>query len=129
MGYKNGDQLILRIQEDFGYKEKKYRQASVTVISDVSTSTDDPRYMCYVPCYENVPGSYTITERHLKWHNIPKKFLGEQACTVSWLTDVFKHIPAPASEQCDRCKEPIMGAVRGEDGAFRCRACRENPWR
>ena len=130
MMYRLGDEVILRIEEDFGYTPKSVKHVKVQVIGFISNSfSNDPEYLCYVPPYLSVPSSFIINKRHIKYYDVDPKFLDDTGCFITTATPVYKHLPALLAEKCDNCDEPVQGAVRDTFGVYVCRACRENPYR
>ena len=129
MLYGRGDEVILKVEEDFGYKDKVFRRVKVMIVGyNTDCEGPDAEYLCYVPCYELAPNSFTLTERHLKYYGVERKFLGDTACFITRKTPIFKHIKALPGEKCDHCKDFVVDAVR-VDGTYQCRACKENAWR
>lgn len=122
--YHVGDELVLRIEEDFGYTDKTFRDVKVQVIG-VGIDQD----VCYVPHYLNVPGSFRLGANHMKWFGFHKKFLNEMGLLILPDTKIVRVIKAIQGEPCERCQEFIIGAVKSLDEPVRCRACRENPYR
>lgn len=130
MRYRIGDELILKVEEDFGYSQKTYRQVKVQVIGyNIDCDGDDAEYLVYVPHYETLKSTWTLTERHAHWYHVDKKFVGDNVAFIQARHPVYKHIPAPLGERCDRCQDFSEGAVRDQHGNYTCRACRLNPYR
>lgn len=124
-----GDELVLNIEDNFGYRDKTVRQIKVQIINVSYDEYDSsPMYLCYVPSYLTHPGSFKISELTCKKFKLAKKWLGEQAVMVQHVASIARRIEAPRGEQCSRCKDFVVGATKSED-EFRCRACKENPWR
>lgn len=129
MRYHQGDEVVLKVEDDFGYTDKTYRCAKVTVLSfDADVDADDAQYICYVPSYESVPKSFTIRRMHVDWYELDGKYLGENACFITSKTPIYRHLPATPGACCERCKEFFEGAS-SFDSKFRCTSCTTNPWR
>jgi hypothetical protein len=132
MKYSRWDELILKVEDQFGYRDKINAYLKVTVIGfDPDCEGDYAQYMCYIPPYERIPfgfQTFTCNKQHIKAFEIDPKFLGDTVCLITSKTPTVKHLPAPKGEKCDRCKEFHIGAVRNND-AFLCRQCRQNPYR
>jgi hypothetical protein len=129
--YKTGDEVVLKVEEDFGYKDKTYRSVKVLVLGySLDSDSDEIDYLCYVPQYEILQGTFKIGSWHVKRHGCEKKFVGEQGVFITASTPIFKHVPGIPGEKCERCEEFFPHVVKPEGSlTFRCRACRENPWR
>jgi hypothetical protein len=129
MRYRKGDELVLKVEEDFGYTDRTYRRVKVQVIGhNVDSDSDEAEYLVYVPPYEFMKGTWTLTERHASWYNVDHRFIGDEVIFIRARHPIYKHFPAPQGESCDNCKEFVEGAQRGNDG-YVCRACRFNPYR
>ena len=124
MEYKTGDELVILVEDTFGYRDKLPRRLKIQVIG-----TCGDYHLCYVPPYDSHRDSEKISERTLNRFNAEKKFLGDEGLIFHRASDVIKHIPSPVGTKCDRCKEFINSGIRTEGVDFHCRACRENPWR
>lgn len=130
MRYRIGDELILKIEEDFGYSQKTHRRVKVQVIGyNIDCDGDDAEYLVYVPRYETLKHTWTLSEHHARWYHVDRKFIGDDVMFIAAHHPVYKHLPAPQGEQCDRCHEFVEGAVRDNHGDYTCRACRFNPYR
>lgn len=130
MMYRIGDEVVLKIQDTFGYTDTTYRSAKVQVIGyDTDDSSTYTQYLCYVPPYETVPKSFVINRTHIKLLNVDPKFLGDTGCFITMFTETYKHIPAKDGALCARCDEFCEGAQHTDDEPYFCRACRENPYR
>lgn len=132
MVYSKWDEVILKVEDLFGYRDKVYAKLKVMIIG-VSTDCDGDyaQYLCYVPAYERIPygfPTFTINRQHLKYFDVDPKFLGDIGCLITQAMPIFKHLPAPRGEKCDHCGDFGMGAVRTDD-TYICRLCRENPYR
>ena len=124
MQFNIGDELVLPVDDMFGYKDKIIRKIKVQVIG----ITEDAA-ICYVPSYENHPFSQKINEKIISFYKLNKKFLGEQSIVVFDDSIIEKIYPALQGENCDNCKEFVEEGIRYDDHKFLCRACKENPWR
>lgn len=130
MRYRVGDELILKIEENFGYKQKTYRRVKVQVIGyNIDCGGDDAEYLVYVPPYESVKNTWTLSDRHANWYGVDKKFVGDDVMFIVARHPIYKHMPAPQGEKCDRCNEFHEGAVRDDNDEYTCRACKFNPFR
>jgi hypothetical protein len=132
MRYSKWDEVILKVEDRFGYRDKVYSRLKVMVLGfDADNDSDSAQYLCYVPAYERVPygfPTFTITKQHLRYFGVEDKFLGDTGCFITARMAIFKHLPAPKGEKCDKCGDFGIGAVRS-DGVYLCRPCRENPYR
>jgi len=128
MTYNIGDELVVIVNDDFGYNQKIERTLKVQVIGidDDSTSMT---FLCYVPSYLSHPMSVKITDMISRRFSVQKKFLGEQGVTISAYEKIARHVPCIKSEQCDHCHDFVSGGERIPEVRFLCRACKENPWR
>jgi hypothetical protein len=133
MRYKRGDEIVLKVEDNFGYRDKVYSRVKVMIIGfDTDCDGDDAMYLCYVPCYETLPygfNSFTIDHYHAKYFDLEDKFLGDNGCFITAKTPIFKHVPVTPGEWCDRCNEFFNHAEASDKKSYRCRACKENPWR
>ena len=130
MPYGIGDEVVLNVEEDFGYSDKTHRRCSVTILAyDADDSGSAVQYLCYIPQYDRMPKMFSIGRQHVSWYGLDTKYLGEQGCFISDSTPIFRHHPTALGENCDRCDEFIESAERVVDEKFFCRACRENPYR
>lgn len=130
MRYKRGDELLLKVKDTFGYSDVTYRSVKVQVIGfNVDCDGPDAEYLVYVPSYSYVKSSFVLTQRHANWYSVDAKFIGDNVMFITAKHPIYKRIPAVEGERCDRCNEFCEGAVRSENDAYMCRACRENPWR
>lgn len=130
MRYRIGDELILKVEEDFGYREKTCRRVKVQVIGyNIDCDSDDAEYLVYVPPYESMKNTWTLSERHANWYGVDHKFIGDDVMFIPAQHPIYKHMPAPEGEKCDRCCEFHEGAVRDDNNVYMCRACRLNPFR
>lgn len=130
MKYGLWDEILLKVEDDFGYLDKTYRSVKVMVIGyDISTNGADADYLCYVPQYEHIQDSFKINDRDIKQYNLEKKFLGDQAIFITRDTQIYKHIRAVQGEKCDRCSVFVELAMRDENYEYKCKACKLNPWR
>jgi hypothetical protein len=131
MKYAVGDEVILDVEDDFGYSDKVHRSVKVQVIATYIDETEDDssnEFICYVPPYSSVPGSFTINHTHVKWYGIDKKFLNDDGCIITETTPVLRHHPAPLGDHCDNCNDFVQGAERTNND-FVCRSCVQNPYR
>ena len=133
MKYSRWDEVILKVDDLFGYTDRIVSHLKVMVIgSDVDCYGDHAQYLCYIPPYERVPGgfqTFKINRFHLRHFDIEPKYLGDDGCFITADDPIHKHIPAARGERCDHCDDFIAGGERNEQGSFHCRACRENPYR
>jgi len=133
MPYSKWDEVVLSIEDSFGYGHKLFSKLKVIVIGYDCNVGYDVQYLCYVPPYETVPcgfKTFKITQAHIKYFNADKKFLGDYGCFITKSTQIHKHAPAETGEKCDRCGIWCGGAERGfNDDAFMCSSCRTNPYR
>lgn len=126
MKYNVGDELVLKVEENFGYADKTYRSVKVQIIAYTSDYSGD--YLVYVPQYDNLQTSFVLTQQHAKKYNIDKKFIGEDAAFIGSNHPIYKHFPRRLGNTCKKCNEFIELADDNDDD-YNCRACRENPWR
>lgn len=130
MRYHKGDELLLKIQDNFGHSDTTYRSVKVQVIGfNIDCDGPDAEYLVYVPSYSYLKNTFILTERHANWYEIDKKFIGDDVAFITARHLIFKHIPAIAGKRCQRCKEFFDGAQKNDENSYTCRACRENPWR
>lgn len=132
MKYSVWDEVILKVEDKFGYSDKYYSKLKVIILGvDYDTSDSYAQYLCYIPPYENLPyqfKTFIIDRYHVKTYNCDSKFIGERGCLISAWTPTYQHIPAPKGEYCDRCRTWFEG-VENIDNKFRCKSCRDNPYR
>lgn len=130
MRYRIGDELILKIEDDFGYSEKTFRSAKVQVIGyNTDGVGEDAEYLVYVPHYEKMNNTFTLNASHARWYCVDPKFIGDDVAFIASHHPVYNHIPAPQGENCDRCGEFNEGSVRDVNDAYTCRACKFNRFR
>lgn len=130
MRYRIGDELILKVEDDFGYSSKTFRSVKVQVIGyNIDGDGDDAEYMVYVPSYERMTNTFELGAHHAKWYGVDPKFIGDDVAFIPARHAIYKHLPAPVGEKCDRCGEFNEGSVRDVNDAYTCRACKENPFR
>lgn len=132
MKYHVWDEIILRVDDQFGYKDKVVSRLKVMVLGFESDVVGNrAQYLCYVPPYEKVPygfNTFVIDRHHQRHFKFDQKFIGDTGCFITAANPIHKHIPAAQGERCDHCNEFFAGAVRDENG-YKCRSCRENPYR
>jgi len=128
MGYKIGDELVVLVDDTFGYRDIVMRPVKVQIIGREGDGSST-LYLCYVPSYLSHPNSSMMTDRTLKRYGADKKFLNDEGIVIRQGSDVVKHIPCQEGEKCDHCGDFIISGVRDMDNCFKCRACHENPWR
>lgn len=129
MNYKVGDELVLKIEEDFGYKDKTIRNVKVLVIGfDLDCDGPDAEYMCYVPQYERIKDSFILGKNHQRVYNFHQKYIGDEGVIITINTSISKHIVSPTGENCYNCNNFIEGAEKIND-VYACKACKDNPWR
>ncbi len=130
MRYRRGDELVLKIEEDFGYCDKTHRRVKVQVIGyNIDCDGPDAEYLVYVPAYESMAETWTLTERHADWYGANHKFIGDTVAFINADHPISQHFPSVEGENCDRCNEFVAGGTRKEDASYTCRACTLNPWR
>lgn len=133
MRYSKWDEVVLKVEDRFGYRDKFYSHLKVMIIGfDTDCEGSSAQYLCYVPPYERVPfgfPTFTIDRHHAKHFGLDPKFVGDVGCFITSRMPVYKHIVAAKGEKCDHCKTWFDGAIREEDGTYLCRSCRENPYR
>ena len=130
MRYKVGDELVLKVDSSFGYRDKTFRRVKVQVIGhNTDNDSDQAEYLVYVPPYEHLSGTWQLTPRHASYYEVDPKFIGDDVAFIKARHPIYKHVPAPVGERCDHCNEFFEGAVRADDGSYMCRACRLDPWR
>jgi len=130
MRYRKGDELVLKVEEDFGYNDKTFRRVKVQVIGhNIDSDNDEAEYLVYVPPYEHLKGTWTLSERHANWYGVDKRFVGDEVIFIRARHPIYKHHPAPVGEKCDKCREFAEGAIRDDDGNYVCQSCRFNPYR
>lgn len=81
--------------------------------------------LVYIPHYQSVRVSFKVERKHMRDYGVNPKFMGEQAVFVQ-LEDIVKHLPQLDGAHCQNCGVFVEYA---EPTNFRCRACKENPWR
>lgn len=132
MKYRLGDEVVLKVEDSFGYTVKTFSPLKVMVLGcDVDVESSNAQYLCYVPVYERIPvgfGTFKIDRLHARHFRVDAKYVGQIGCFITAKYAIYKHIQAVQGEKCDHCRDFFEGATR-VDGAYRCRACRENPWR
>lgn len=132
MRYSKWDEVVLKVEDNFGYKDKVAARLKVMVLGfDTDCDSDCAQYLCYVPVYERIPygfPTFTIDKYHVRHFDLDPKFLGDTGCFITAKMPIYHHTPAPKGEKCDHCKDFYEGAVR-EDGIYLCRPCKENPYR
>lgn len=133
MRYSKWDEVVLKVDDAFGYKDKVFARLKVMVLGiDTDCAGNHAQYLCYVPPYERVPygfATFTIDRHHIRHFNLEAKFLGDMGCFITSKNPIYKHIVAPKGEKCDKCKTFFEGVNREDDGTYFCRSCKENPWR
>lgn len=137
MSYSAWDEVVVRVEDSFGYKHRIYTGVKVTIIGidDSDTRMDDSgiiQYLCYVPHWTRLPvgfKTFKITQHHMKFYGFDSRFIGDQGCFITNNTPIMQHIPAAKGERCERCKTFFAGVQVDDHGSYRCRACKENPWR
>lgn len=132
MSYSLWDEVILKLQDTFGYKDKVFTKLKVMIVAiDYDSNDDRVRYLCYVPSYEKIPhgfSTFTIEKFHERRFGVDKKFVGDTGCFITSMLPIYKHIPAPKGEKCDHCGQWFEGVER-KDGVYTCRPCTEDPYR
>lgn len=132
MKYHVWDEVVLKVDDLFGYKDKVFSRLKVMVLGfDSDCIGDRGQYLCYVPSYERVPcgfPTFVIDQGHQRHFKFDPKFIGDIGCFITIANPIYKHLPAPKGEKCDRCKTWFEGAER-DSGVYLCRGCRENPYR
>lgn len=127
--YNAWDQVVISVGGTSDDGKPFSSPVSATVIGhNYDPDSPSTEYLCYVPQYETTPASFRITDYHVQWWKADARFLGEQGLFVGHDTRVTKHVPAVPGERCERCQEFVPHAPKTAD-AYRCRACRENPYR
>lgn len=130
MRYRKGDELVLKVDASFGYSDKTYRPVKVLIIGhNVDSENDEAEYLVYVPPYEHLSGTWTLLDKHASWYGADRKYIGDSVTFIRARHPIYKHLPGKVGSNCDRCKEFIEGAERDQSGAFKCSACRFNPYR
>lgn len=132
MRYSKWDEVVLKVPDNFGYRDKVVSHLKVTIIG-VDYETDDSyaQYLCYIPHYENVPygfKTFSVTRQHVKHFDLDEKFLGETGCFITAITPIHKHVKARRGETCDYCHNWVDSAEK-TNNVFVCYSCRENPYR
>lgn len=130
MRYSRWDEVVLKIDDSFGGRDKTFARVKVMILG-VNTNCDPAQYLCYVPPYERIPygfPTFIIDKYHAKQFELDDKFLGDTGCFITTMDPIYKHVAAAAGEKCDHCKNWVEGALR-EDGVYLCRLCRDNPYR
>jgi hypothetical protein len=130
MRYRKGDELYLKVEDDFGYTDKTYRSVKVQVIGhNVDSRADDREYVVYVPSYEYLKTSFTLSQHHINHFGIDQRFLDDAVAFIDFYHPIYKHLASVPGERCERCKDFFEGVERNDDGKYRCRACQLNPYR
>ena len=133
MRYAKWDEVILIVDDKFGYKDKVTSHLKVMILGfDTDYDSDYAQYLCYVPAYEKIPygfPTFTIDKHHIKHFNVEPRFLGDAGCFITTRFEIYKHIVAPKGDNCDHCKTWFNDAVRNDKGAYMCRACAADPYR
>jgi hypothetical protein len=131
MKYTKWDELVLKINDHFGYKDKVVLSLKVMIIGiDNDTRSLWTQYLCYVPSYVSLPFGFSvfkINAYHAQHFDIDNKFIGDRGCFIDDETPIFSRIATIKGAKCSRCKEFFAG-IEDIEG-YACRACRENPWR
>lgn len=133
MRYSKWDEVILKVEDSFGYRDKIPSRLKVMILGfDTDVDSSCAQYLCYVPPYERIPygfPTFTIDRHHVRHFKLEPKFLGDTGCFITVKHPIYKHVVAPKGEKCDKCQSFFEGVNRGEDGTYMCRSCRENPYR
>lgn len=130
MLYSTWDEIILKVNDTFGYDHKIFVELRVIVLGN-DVSNGDTWYLCYIPPTEKIPRDFQtvkINTGHITRYGAKKTFLGEQGCFIIESDPIFRHIPATPGAECKRCKTWVDFAEESEAG-YRCRDCRINPYR
>ncbi len=129
MRYRKGDEVILKIEDTFGYSDRTYRSLKVQIIGyNVDSSEYEPEYIVYVPPYEYLSHSFILDHRHVKHFNIDPKFMGDSVAFIAARHPIYNHYPCVPGERCDKCKEFVEGVER-VGSKFTCQSCKLNPYR
>lgn len=130
MRYCRGDELVLKVEDSFGYNDKVIRHVRVQIIAfNVDNDGDEAEYLVYVPQYSNITGMFTLQQKHVSWYNVDKKFLGDQVAFIHARYPISKHTPAAAGTRCYHCDDFFPGATKNDEGKFFCSSCKLNPYR
>lgn len=129
MRFAQGDEVVLKVEDDFCHTEKTHRAVKVIVIGfSVDTDCSELQYLCYVPQYIVVPDSFTIHDWHVEHYGVDVKYVGDDGCYIDGRTPIYGHVPALPGERCQKCFQFTPHAVL-VDGVYLCWACTENPYR
>lgn len=133
MKWRPWDELVLKVDDEFGYKDKVISHLKVMILGiEVNDFDDVVQCLCYVPPYERVPygfKTFAIDRHHQRHFRFDPKFVGDVGCLITSNHPIHKRIAAPLGERCDHCNDFHEGATRSGEGTYLCRACRENPYR
>lgn len=123
--YNVGDELVVSINE--GTEGSPWWHQVRVLILGVGNGGDGNMYLCYVPCYDTVKGTFKINNTHQKYYKFDSKFLGEEGIFLTNESRITGHIPALPGATCERCKLFFQGA--NPEPGYRCWSCKQNPWR
>lgn len=134
MRYSLWDEVVLKVDDTFGYGDRIFSRLKVMIIGfDVDCDDEHAQYLCYIPSYERIPcgfDTFTIDKYHVRHFDLDPKFTGDAGCFITAWTPTFAHHPAPKGENCSKCGDFCVGVSADDsDQPYRCRSCRENPYR
>jgi formylmethanofuran dehydrogenase subunit E len=130
MKYSKGDELVLKVEDDFGYTDKTYRSVKVQVIGyNIDSEMVEAEYLVYVPSYLHIKESWVLSPQHARHYCTDRKFIGETVAFIDVHHPIYKHIPAAPGEHCNHCGDFFEGTARNVDDKYLCRACMLNPYR
>lgn len=125
--YRIGDEIVCAF--DLGDSKSSWIQEHKIQILGFKPEgeLESAQMLCYVPHYVTIGRkTFDLTKKlqaEFKFHD---KFLGEQGVFVLD-SQVIKHIDSIPGATCKKCGLHIQFAE--ETMTYRCRACRENPYR
>lgn len=123
--YKIGDELVIKLYENFGYKDVKDRYVKVQIIA-TSDEYGYKQFLCYVPHYITMKETRKASAAHNSKFKFDPIYSEEQTIIVTPFTIIHKHIPCRVGAKCQRCKQFVDYADNSQP--FTCKSCRDNPW-
>lgn len=127
MRFGVGDEVVLKV--NVGSDDRpRWERRKVQVIG-LPTRTRDGQYICYVPQWLMIRNTFVLNVAHQSYYDFPDKFLGEQGYFITEHSQYHSIERAPEGSCCAKCGTFVRWAQPDETGTFRCRQCRENPYR
>lgn len=128
--YSRWDEIVLKINDTFGYDHEIYVKLKVTVLG-YNGDENNMLYLCYVSPTQKIPidlKTIKINRHHVTHFGVDEKFIGDIGCFITDADPIYRHIPTTPGETCDRCKVWVDYAEKTNDKYF-CIDCRINPYR